>query len=164
METINILDLETRNTTEIPASELAPGYIQARIEGSAETVFVKAAAINKSAPPRHPPFSPEVRKTMERFATTFSDVHPITAERWEYGFRQDQNPAKEIALWCLIENAFKHFTEGKHLPLAAKQDYFNIILSVVNNGSAIALELVSLRKLSRRRARSVVAWLTRNLS
>lgn len=43
MNTVRLYDFETKILTDIPASELAPGYINSQVRGIEGTVFVKAS-------------------------------------------------------------------------------------------------------------------------
>ena len=153
---VRIYDYSTKTLTEIPATELAPGYVRVRIIGIDGKVFVKADEINMSSEYAHPPFDDQTRAVFASFCETFVDIWPHTIEEWEHGFRMDQYPEQEIEVWKKIEAAYKHFTDQKKVPIDAKRDYFNIALSFVNNGYAAALEVIELRRLSKARARNVV--------
>lgn len=142
----------------IPASELAPGFVRAAVEGIDGEVYVNAAEAAETCTGsfRQPPFPPEYRHIFENLAEVFRDVYPNTPEGWEDGFRHDLHPEGEIRKWCKMAAAFQTITAGKKLSMARKGDYFDIILSVFTNGPALALEMVELAATSQAEARRIV--------
>ena len=162
MNTVRLYDFETKTLTDIPASELAPGYINSQVQGIEGTVFVKASQAKSPTEFRQPPFTdPKVLAKFERFSKTFKDVCRKTPQEWADGFRYDTTPAREIAWWERTATAFEHFTLGKNLSLLHLRDYFELVCSCFNNGSRHALQTVSLTRLSRARARGVIAEIAR---
>ena len=85
----------------------------------------------------------------------FKDVNPMTPEQWADGFRYDTHPDKEIEWWTNLGGAFKYFTEGKGMSLEHRKDYYELCVSYFNNGPA-ALQTVTLRRLSKARAKGVI--------
>jgi hypothetical protein len=94
-EAVRVYDLETKTITTIPAQELAPGMIRAKVEGIEGEVFIEAAQMGET-PYRQPPFSEGIRKRLEEIRNTFVEVRPLSLEEWEDGFRRDTNPEKEV--------------------------------------------------------------------
>jgi hypothetical protein len=114
--TVRVFDPETKRTVEIPACELAPGMISTqtvdddgRIVG--DTVWRPADPEQASSESRHPPL-PELRPLFERFAELFPWVCD-TVEKWEDGFRRDQNYAHEILMWAHAADVFEKLTAGR---------------------------------------------------
>jgi hypothetical protein len=156
-EQVRVHDWETGRTTTIPAAELAPGMVRARVEGLGE-VWVDAAASAGQAPLRHPPFGPDVRQRLEALRETFADVWPRTLEEWEDGFRRDTHPEQEIALWSLMAGCYRHFTDGRNLSAEQKQDIFRVIVTTVNNGEDYVTRTVEAQSLSRQKVREIAAF------
>jgi hypothetical protein len=92
------LDPETNRVVHIPAAELAPGSVLARIQGHERPVWISAAVLRPS-PLRHPPFPEDVREQIRQIQRTFAGVRPMSLEQWEDGFRRDLHPEREIALF-----------------------------------------------------------------
>src|SRR5262245_15758994 len=112
--TVRVYDLETKTITTIPAQELAPGMVRAKVVGIEGEVFIEAAQMGET-PYRQPPFSEGIRKRLEEIRNTFMEVRPLSLEEWEDGFRRDTKPAKEIGLWMWMGAAYKYFTKGRSL-------------------------------------------------
>ncbi len=160
MTTVQLYDFETQTLTDIPASELAPGYISAKVLGIDGMVYVKASQAKPATKFRQPPFTdPEVLAKFERFSKTFRNVYRKTSQEWADGFRYDSHPEGQIAWWEVAAAAFEYFTVGKNLSLLHERDYYQIVMSYFNNGPKFALYTVELTRLSNARARGVIATL-----
>lgn len=155
MRSVRIFDFHTKTLTEIPESELAPGFVRAKVDGVDGEVYIDSSSGTKSDF-RHPPFDAETGEVFAEFADIFAAVFPMTVDEWEDGFRRDMHPETEIDGWKRIAAAFLHFTGDKKMPDEARKDCFRIILSCFNNGCSAALEVVELHRLSKARARGVV--------
>ncbi len=158
MRKIKLYDFDTQLVTEVPMSELAPGYVRAEVPGVGE-VFVRADSVKESEASHHPPFDAKLKKLMRDFSKLFRDVYPKTPEQWENGFRRDTNPEREVEIWANIGGAFNYFTRGKKLNIHQRRDVFQIILSCFNNGCDAALECYQPKALSLARAQQIVSQL-----
>ena len=98
MKTVQTYDLVTKKLASIPAAELAPGMIQAKVEGVG-LVWINSAQLKlDEGEYRHPPFSEEVRDILRQLKASLDEVIPRTVEQWEDGFRKDIHAEREIAL------------------------------------------------------------------
>lgn len=158
MNKVRLYEFGSGIITTIPATELASGFVRARVQGVEGEVYVNAEEAARRLPThhRHPPFPPEYRDIFEELSETFRDVYRKTPEEWEDGFRYDTNPDGQIWLWLAMATAFRTLTETKHLSNDRKKDYFDIVLSVFNNGPDVALETVELRATSKGEAGRIV--------
>jgi hypothetical protein len=159
-DTVRVYDPDTGRTTTIPARELAPGMIRVGLEG--EGLVWVPAAVMKAGPIRHPAM-PGLRPLFRRLSETFAEVHPVTPEQWEDGFRRDRYPTKELKLWVRIADAYRHFA-GRVPSADGRRDLFRLLLACANNGRDHALTTVNLTALSRRRAGEVIDYVCRPLS
>jgi hypothetical protein len=159
---IKFYDFKTKKVTEMPEAELAPGCVKARIQGMKGEYFVNAADGKIASGYKHPVFDDEERKIMKYLVHVFRDVHPMTAQEWEDGFRKDTNKEKEIVLWLRMGEVYQHYTTGKKLPLEAKKDYLSIILAVANSGLDFPRSLIDLQCLSRVAMEDVVMFMQEN--
>lgn len=164
MQTVNLYDFRSKKITTIPAAELAPGLVRAKVNGVDGEVYVDAADAleNCVAICRHPPFPAEYCHIFEKFAEVFRDVYPITAAEWADGFRYDADADQEIEQWARRAGAFRRITaEKKFATRAWKQECFQIILAVFVNGSELALETVELEAISKSEAQQIVSRIVR---
>jgi hypothetical protein len=159
VDTVRFYDSKTNCVSTIPARELAPGIILARVEGIEGEVFVEASQINSDRPLRHPPFDVEVRALLTTMWDALADVLHMTLEEWEHGFRKDTHPEREIAIWLNIVEAYQHFTAGRPLGLGQKKDIFAVIMNCFNVGVDIALLVTNCATLSKKRQRQIVDWI-----
>jgi hypothetical protein len=159
-QTVRVLDLRTHRLITIPARELAPGMVRARVEGIEGEVWVEASQVHQG-PVLQPPFGEDVRQVVRHIRDALQDVVSLTAEEWEDGFRRDANPAEEIAFWCSVAEAYMHFTASRSLSPEQKRDLLEVIFACLNNGPEYVLLTTSPSTLSPDQVRQVAAYLER---
>jgi hypothetical protein len=158
-EMVRVLDLETQQIVTIPACELAYGMIQADLiheDGSTEKVWIRTPDF-PLPDIRHPLFPEAVKDLIRKLHATFGDVDGRSLELWEDLLRRDANPDKDIALWLLIADAFKHFSSGRTLPFNRRKEIYGVIVVALNNGENTRYTVPRLT-LSRRRVREIVDY------
>jgi hypothetical protein len=152
MKRVRIYDFKTRQTREIPACEIAPGYVKVKFAEDGREAYVLAADLKAQPCYQHPPFKGALKQLMKDFARVFKDVFPKTAAQWEDGFRRDLNYMVEVEFWASVAGAFRHFTNGKAFSREERRDVFNIVFSCLTNGIDEGLACVELNALSLDRA------------
>ena len=114
-KTVRVYDSVTERVNTIPAAELAPGMVEAQVEGVGR-VWINSAQVEFEREYQHPPFESGLRDIIEReIQKPLAEVFPRTLEQWEDGFRRDTNPEKEIGVWCRIAARFVEFSESEVL-------------------------------------------------
>ena len=152
---VTVYDVETRKTHTIPASELAPGMVQANVQGVG-LVWIQATQ-TQLGHLRHPPFSDEVVETIKnRIQIPLEDVMSKTLAEWEDGFRRDENPEREIALWCHLASRFREFAEIETLDARQKHEAFNVMLACTLGPPEQVFEIVKIGTLTREQAQRAV--------
>lgn len=125
---VTVWNRQANTFTRIPRAELAPGMIQATIEGRAGVVWVDASTCDlTNCEYRHPPFEGNLRNDIETIQSSFPGVYEHSYEFWEDGFRKDTHPANEISIWLTIAEVFGQFTEGR--PLDYQKEVFKLLLT-----------------------------------
>jgi hypothetical protein len=121
-KTVRVYDLVTKRVNTIPAAELAPGMVQAQVEGVG-LVWINSATVKLSGKFKHPPLEPGLRDIIEReIQKPLAEVWPRTLAQWEDGFRRDTNPEQEIGVWCRIAERFAEFSKSEGLNQAQRQE------------------------------------------
>lgn len=151
---VTVYDLATHSRTTIPAAELAPGMVQANVEGQG-SVWVKASQIKK-APIRHKPFTNSVRKELRLIEQALKEVYPRSLAEWEDGFRRDENPTREIALWKRIVSVYQAAIAGVGFTKAQRVECFGIIVRCTTTPADKVLEVTALSALSREQAQAII--------
>jgi hypothetical protein len=154
-EMVRVYDFETGEITTIPAAELAPGMVIASIHGLEGTYWIDASKVRKSDY-RHPPFGAEVRAYLQRIQDALWEVYPLTFQEWEDGFRRDQDPEREIALWMHLSEVYSRLVAERVVSREAKDDIFSILASCMTSPRENALSLVQLSTLSKAEGELVV--------
>jgi hypothetical protein len=163
-EMVRVYDLETKEIATIPGRELGPDLCPITIQPDVGQVWVTKEQLlkfNREAPPRHPPYPPELRERLKELVETFHDVYPQTLEEWENGFRHDTHDLGEIALWLQMAEVFRRFTEGRDLDFDQRKDIFNTILTGASAGAEAHFAL-NPRTLSEKRVKKILGALSRS--
>jgi hypothetical protein len=155
---VRIFDFANKSITTIPARELAPGMVQARIPGIDGEVWIEARQAISYDSYRHPPFSEKTHQIFRYLRKTFIGVYPGTLEEWEDGFRRDGHPAREISYWIHGAEVFGHFTSGRVLSREKRKDIFAVVLNCMNNGPEYVRMTTNLRTLSSKQVRKIVNY------
>ncbi len=153
---VRIYDFKTEEVREIPAAELAPGYIQANVAGVG-TVWINSAHATQGEY-RHGPFGNEMRAFIDkRIRVPLLEAFPKTLEEWEEGFRRDLNVEQELAVWVFLADKLTEFTKAEQLNTMQQTEALNIMLHCTTGAPENALEVVTLVHLSRKQAERAVA-------
>jgi hypothetical protein len=157
---VRVYDPVTRKINTIPVAELAPGMVQAQVEGVG-LVWINSAEVKGGGKFKHPPFEPELRDFIEReIQKPLVEVWPKTLAQWEDNFRRDTEPEQEIGLWCRIAERFAEFSKSEGLNQAQRQECFAIMLHCSTVPPEQILEVVTLKALTREQAqRAIEAYL-----
>ena len=137
-ELVTFYDVETKTTSYIPRSELAPGVVIVRRQDTNERVYMEAAKL-KSRPPNHPPFEGAEKVAIEALAKLLADVYPMSYAKWEEGFRCDENPTREIDLWMHVAGVLTAITNEFQLTAEQRRDCFRILAACFTGERETAL-------------------------
>jgi len=153
-EMVPFYDVETRRVVRIPAAELRPGAVRARVQGIDEVVWVLADQL-RPGEVKHPPFAEDVRDYIRQIQGAFAEHRPLSFEEWEDGFRRDANPAQEIALWSHAADVYTAFAAEEPSP-ERRRDLYRCIVTCLATGPDGVWHVLQLSALSRPEAERVV--------
>src|SRR5687767_13446727 len=127
-KTVKVYDLATQQVREIPEAELAPGMVLADVTGVGR-VWIEAAKMKQAEKYRHPPFDEEIRAYFHELKEALDEVCPRTIEEWEHGFRLDNDPASEIALWLHMAKVYRTYIEDHHCSAEQRREVFRTVIT-----------------------------------
>lgn len=157
---VRVYDFETKQISEIPAKELAPGMVRANVEGIDGEVWVDAAQGKTDSGYRHPPFGRERKMLINELIFALHDVLPKSEEEWEDGFRNDAHPDREIALWIHVAGTYNRITANRHdLTHPQKQQILVLLVQCTTAEESRAdetLQTVDLGVISEEQAREAI--------
>jgi hypothetical protein len=104
-------DVPTSTTTWIPARELAPGMVRVQVQGVEGDRWVNPYHLNKSSY-QYGPFDEETRDDIRQIKASLDEVHLMSLDEWEDGFRRDLDAEQEIAIWLHLAKLYRGFTAG----------------------------------------------------
>lgn len=151
---VPFLDVESGRLVHIPASELRPGAIQVRLQGSDEVVWALPEQLRESEV-KHAEFDEGIRDYIRQIQTAFAEQRPLSFEEWEEGFRRDTNPEREIALWSHAAEVYTAFTDSE-LSAARRRDVYRCIVTCLTTGPDTVWHVLRPEVLSREEAEKIV--------
>lgn len=151
---VPFLDLDVGRVVQIPAAELRPGVVRARVEGVDGLVWVMPDQLEEGEL-RHPPFGEDVRPYIRQIAEAFAEQRPISFDEWEDGFRRDANPAREIALWLHAAEVYRAFADRERSP-ERRRDIYGAIVACLTASPDTVWHVLRPAVLSRTEAQQVI--------
>jgi hypothetical protein len=131
---VRVYDFDTKEVTTIPAAELAPGMVQARIQGMEGIYWVNTGSLGElqPGPYQHPPFKGESRAQIIGIMNRLKEVYPLTLKLWEEGFRRDLLAQHEIAKWVNLSECYADLTEQHSLTASHRKSLFRVLLACMS--------------------------------
>jgi hypothetical protein len=152
---VQVYNLETKEMSTIPSAELAPGMVEADVQGVGR-VWISASQARQFAGFRHEPFSKDVREILRHIKGILDEVYPKSFEDWENGFRKDTNPEHEIALWLHITSIYEEFTNDGARTIEERRDIFKVLVSCSISSKDTVFEILRLEAIPKEEAERVV--------
>ena len=122
---VTLYDLETRQKTEVPKSELPSDYMRAQIKGVEGVVWVDPNKMRPSQP-RHVQLPYELKRKIKQIKQYLDEVHFLSSAKWEYGFRCNQHPEAEIDAMLKIGRVYQQIKSS--VPWgASKKHYYSFL-------------------------------------
>lgn len=153
-EMVPFLDTETGRVVRIPASELRPGAIQVRVQGSDEVVWALPEQLHQGEV-KHPEFDEGIRDYIRQIQAAFAEHRSLSFEEWEEGFRRDANPEREVAIWSHAADIYTAFAGNE--PVAdRRKDVYRCIVTCLTTGPDAVWQVLRPEVLSQSEAEQVV--------
>lgn len=130
-------------------------FLIRRQSSTAKTQLVNPASL-QPGPIRHPALSPELEERIRRFEPVFAEVYPRTHDEWLDGFKRDQNPESEVAIWESIASAYQSYFQKHALPMETRKEAFGLLLVRSGTDEQNALAGVTLVHLSAEDAKELM--------
>jgi len=125
-EMVPFLDAEAGRVVRIPSSELRPGAVQVRLQGTDEVVWALPEQLHQGEI-QHPEFDEGIRDYIRQIQAAFAEHRPLSFEDWEEGFRRDGNPEREIAIWSHAADIYSAFTADESSAARRRDVYRSIV-------------------------------------
>jgi hypothetical protein len=154
VELVRFYDSENDRIIQIPASELAPGVIEARVVGIDGLVWIDSSNL-QLGDIKHPPFADDVREYIRKTENTFKEHRDLSFDEWEEGFRRDVDPIQEIALWVHAADVYSAFADSE-VAADRREDIYRCILACLTSSPDHVWHVLDLTALSRDEAAQVV--------
>jgi hypothetical protein len=152
---VPFFDFETGRVVQIPAAELRPGAVQARVQGIEGIVWILPDQIEPGEL-KHEQLDEELRALIRQIQDAFAEPRPLSFEEWEDGFRRDANPEREIALWLHAANVYTAFADQEISP-PRRDEIYQCVVGCLVSGPEGIWHVFKPQLLGRAKAEEIVA-------
>src|SRR5262249_31618024 len=104
---------------------------------------------------KHPPFEEGVRDYIRKIQAAFAEHRPLSFQEWEDGFRCDDCPGPEIALWSHAADVYSEFTGGESSS-DRRREVYRCVVTCMNASPDTIWRVFKAAALSRSEAAAVV--------
>ena len=105
---VEVYDFYTKKVYLVPQETLGAEMIRINLEGKIYWADSNQLTQNTF---QHPPFKGELKQRILNIQKELESVNSQTYAEWEDGFRRDQNPKNEIAIWEHIVSVYRKFSK-----------------------------------------------------
>jgi hypothetical protein len=153
-EMVPFFDVPSGRVVRIPASELRPGVVQARVQGIEGLVWLLPDQL-KQGEVKHPPFEASVRAYIRQIQEAFAEQRSLSFDEWEDGFRRDASPEREIALWSDAAHVYTAFALRERSAVR-RRDTYRCIVACLTSGPTAVWNVLKPEVLSRAEVNQIV--------
>jgi len=119
--------------------------------------WVDTKTLNRG-PVRREGLTPDQLRRTKEIQQALAEVDPSSLEEWVDGFKRDQDPEREIAVWEQIVRAYQSYCSTKRLTIEQKTDVLRILLVRSQAEEDEALKHLELRTLTTAEAKKVMSF------
>lgn len=150
---VRIYDFESKMTQEIPARELAPGYVLAVVPGVEGIVYVKVSAPSRNPGPRHKDLSEECKRVIRYYAEATKQVDLRTFDQHLAGLCAERDPVRELLIHFHIAYVYAHFAKHKIVSPDDRQSLFEVVVRCSLAEQHTVMETLDFESISLARAK-----------
>src|SRR5262245_9142116 len=153
---VRVYDPTSKTVTEMPAAQLTPNMIQAKVEGLEGVHWISVGEL-KMGERQAESFPEEMRDHFREIKSKLDEVYAMSLEEWEDGFLRDEHPEQEIALWLHVADIYNRFASDSNLTLEQKKEYFRVLVTCMNSSRERVLHLSSPQLIAKAEAEKLIA-------
>lgn len=141
---VEVYDFDTKKVYLVPQDTLGPEMIRIDLEGKIYWADSRQLTQNTF---QHPPFEGELKQRILKIQKELESVNSQTYAEWQDGFRRDQNPKNEIAIWEHIVSVYQRFSKN-YPDIAAKKEIYRIALLCSYSEEPVVLTQANVKVIS----------------
>ena len=149
---VEVYDFDTKKVYLVPQDTLGPEMIRIDLEGKVYWADSNQLTQNTF---QHPPFEGELKQRILNIQKELESVNSQTYVEWEDGFRRDQNPRNEIAIWEHIVSVYQQFQKN-YPDVAAKKEIYRIALLCSYSEKSAVLTQANVKLISVQAAQEII--------
>jgi len=149
---VEVYDFDTKKIYLVPQEKLGAEMIRVNLEGK---IYWANSNQLKQNSFQHPPFEGELKQKISNIQKSLESVNSQTYAEWEDGFRRDQNPESEIAIWEHIANVYLQFSKN-YEDIAAKKEIYRVAVLCSYSEPSVVLSQAKVRVISSKVAQEII--------
>ena len=149
---VEVYDFDTKKIYLVPQEKLGAEMIRVNLEG--KIYWANSNQLKQNAF-QHPPFEGELKQKISNIQKELESVNSQTYAEWEDGFRRDQNPKSEIAIWEHIVSVYLKFSKN-YEDIAAKKEIYRVAVLCSYSESSVVLSQAKVKVISSKVAQEII--------
>ncbi|MCJ8314241.1 MAG: hypothetical protein HRU38_05620 [Saccharospirillaceae bacterium] len=149
---VEVINVNTGDVSLVLSEDIGPGMVRVSYEG--KDYWADSAQLQQNVY-QFEPFKGLIRERIESIMTGLKEVYPLIYDEWEDGFRRDQNPEIEIAIWERIVSLYQHYSKGSS-DLALKKEIYSVLVTCSFSEANQILNQVQLNVLNKDLANEII--------
>jgi len=150
---VEVYDFDTKKVYLLPQEKLGAEMIRINLDGKIYWANSNQLTQNTF---QHPPFEGELKQRILNIQKELESVNSQTYAEWEDGFRRDQNPKNEIAIWERIVSVYRKFSKN-YPDVAAKKEIYKIAVLCSYSEESAVLTQANVKVISSQVAQEIIA-------
>ncbi len=149
---VEVYDFDTKKVYLVPQEKLGAEMIRINLEG--KLYWANSNQLTQNTY-QHPPFEGELKQKISNIQKELESVNSQTYAEWEDGFRRDQNPKNEIAIWEHIVSVYLNFSKI-YPDVAAKKEIYKIAVLCSYSEESAVLTQANVKVISPQVAQEII--------
>ncbi|MDR7088837.1 hypothetical protein [Cellvibrio fibrivorans] len=150
---VEVYDFDTKKVYLVAQEKLGAEMIHINLEG--KIYWANSNQLTQNTY-QHPPFEGELRQKISNIQKELESVNSQTYAEWEDGFRRDQNPKNEVAIWEHIVSVYRKFSKN-YPDVAAKKEIYKIAVLCSYSEESAVLTQANVKVISSQVAQEIIA-------
>lgn len=136
---VEVYDFVKNEVYLVSEDKLGPEMMRVSLDG--KIYWANANQLTQNTY-QHPPFEGELKQRIINIQKELEAVNAQGYAEWEDGFRRDQNPANEIAIWERIVGVYRMFSKN-YQDISVKREIYRIAVMCSYSEPSVVLNQVN---------------------
>lgn len=149
---VEVYDFVKNEVYLVSEDKLGPEMMRVSLDG--KMYWANANQLTQNTY-QHPPFEGELKQRIINIQKELEAVNAQGYAEWEDGFRRDQNPANEIAIWERIVGVYRMFSKN-YQDISVKREIYRLTVMCSYSEPSVVLKQVNNQLISANLAQEII--------